>query len=252
MKQSSLDYAGKLHVAIIMDGNGRWATARGLARSAGHRSGVSAARRIVESAAELGIDTLTLFAFSADNWRRPEDEVETLMWLLRAYLRAETRNLAARGARLSVIGRRDRLPAALREEIRHAERMTASGTRLHLRIALDYSSREAIARVASDWVLESPPSLARFGQLVAQSLGDDTAARVDLLIRTGGEKRLSDFLLWECAYAELYFTDTMWPEFGPDELRDAVAEFHRRERRFGGLASVAVPAPLPGRAAGVR
>ena len=233
-----------LHVAIIMDGNGLWASAQGLSRSAGHRQGVATARRIVESAADLGVDTLTLFALSADNWRRPGEEVDTLMWLLRAYLRTETKSLAIRNARLSVIGRRDRLPAALRGEIRHAEKMTACCTGLHVRIALDYSSREAIAGVAANWILESPPSIKRFGELVSQSLsGDDAAARVDLLIRTGGEKRLSDFLLWESAYAELYFTDKMWPDFAAVDLRMAIEEYHRRERRFGGLG--ASPGPLP-------
>ena len=234
MTESTFFNSDRLHVAIIMDGNGRWATSRGLSRSAGHRSGVATARRIVECAADLRIGTLTLFAFSSDNWRRPAEEVDTLMWLLRAYLRAETKTMVARGARLSVIGRRDRLPAALREEIRHAERLTAHGTGLHVRIALDYSSREAIARVAANWVLESPPSLKHFGQLVSQSLGGDgTAAQVDLLIRTGGEKRLSDFLLWECAYAELYFSPELWPDYGQRQLYEGIHAFQQRNRRFG-------------------
>jgi undecaprenyl diphosphate synthase len=220
-----------------------------LPRSAGHRAGVETVRRIVESAPALGIGMLTLFAFSADNWRRPAEEVSALFALLRLYLRRETRRFVERGARLGVIGRRDRLPAGIVAEIEQAERATAGGTRLHLRIALDYSGRAAIAEAATRLRGGEAPSPARFGQLVARSRedgngeGDGQAAAVDLLIRTGGEKRLSDFLLWECAYAELCFTDVMWPDFAPGELAAALAEFRRRERRFGGLAPlVAVPA----------
>jgi undecaprenyl diphosphate synthase len=242
--QSSLQAQEGLHVAIIMDGNGRWATWRGLPRSAGHRAGVVAARRVVESAPDLGIATLTLFAFSSDNWRRPVEEVDGLMWLLRAYLRAEKQRFIDSGARLSVIGRRDRLSARLRHEIEHTERATAAGRRLHVRIALDYSSREAIARAALRFATGLAPSLDILGRLISQSRGEDRgAAEVDLLIRTGGEKRLSDFLLWESAYAELFFTDTMWPDFGADQLQAALTDFRRRERRFGGLGhDVSVPA----------
>jgi undecaprenyl diphosphate synthase len=217
-----------LHVAIIMDGNGRWATRRGLGRAAGHRAGVAAVRPIVEHAAEIGVSVLTLFAFSCDNWRRPPQEVDALMRLLRAYLRLDLDRFVKSGAKLSVIGRRDRLPPRLRTEIARAEAASAGGARLNLRIAFDYSSREAIAQAATAFAAEPEPSLDRFGQLVAPG-----AETVDLLIRTGGEKRLSDFLLWESAYAELYFTDKMWPEFGPADLEAAVAEFRGRERRFG-------------------
>ncbi len=241
--QSSLQTQDGLHVAIIMDGNGRWATRRGLPRTAGHRAGVASARRIVESAADLGVTTLTLFAFSSDNWRRPADEVDGLMWLLRAYLRAEKQCFIDSGVRLSVIGRRDRLPARLRNEIAYVERATASGRRLHVRIALDYSSRESIARAALRMATGLVPSLDSLGQLISQSHDEDRgASEVDLLVRTGGEKRLSDFLLWESAYAELFFTDVMWPDFGPDELRAAIVDFRRRERRFGGLGGEA-PGP---------
>src|SRR5918992_1439699 len=187
-----------LHVAIIMDGNGRWATARGLPRTAGHRAGADAVRRVVESAPRLGVGALTLFAFSSDNWKRPAREVTTLM-------------------RLFVIGRRDRLAPALIRQIDAAERLTADGRRLHLRLAVDYSAREAITRSVRD------PS----------SLGPD----VDLLVRTGGERRLSDFLLWECAYAELHFTDKRWPDFSAADLERALADFHTRERRFGALSA---------------
>ncbi|HKX09986.1 MAG TPA: di-trans,poly-cis-decaprenylcistransferase [Stellaceae bacterium] len=249
MTSTSAASAG-LHVAIIMDGNGRWATHRGLPRTAGHRAGVEAVRRVVESAPDLGISTLTLFAFSAANWRRPPEEVAALMHLLRVYLRAETHRFVESGARLSVIGRRDRLRPRLMREIEGAERATAAGRRLHVRIALDYSSRESIARAAARCATETPEALDRFAQLVSQSTGDAGSADVDLLIRTGGEQRLSDFLLWECAFAELWFTDRMWPEFNAEDLRAAVQEFHRRERRFGGLGGQAPEAAAPRRAVG--
>ena len=224
------------HVAIIMDGNGRWATRRGLPRTAGHRAGVEAVRRVVEAAPDLGIATLSLFAFSSDNWRRPPDEVDALMGLLRSYLRAEMDRLASSGARLTVIGRRDRLPEGLSVEIAEAERASAHGSRLHLRVALDYSARDAIAAAAARWRAEHPPTREAFAQLLASQRG---GGDVDLLIRSGGEKRLSDFLLWESAYAELCFVDTLWPDFGPDDLAAAIADFRGRERRFGGLAPIA-------------
>jgi undecaprenyl diphosphate synthase len=225
-----------LHVAIIMDGNGRWATRQGLPRSAGHRAGMEAVRRAVEAAADLGVSTLTLFAFSTSNWKRPGSEVDTLMWLFRGYLRADLERFADAGARLSIIGRRDRIPAKLRREIQAAERATSRGRRLHLRVAIDYSSREAIARAAAAWSAGAVPDERAFGDLVAGA-GGDGLAEVDLLIRTGGEKRLSDFLLWEAAFAELWFTDRMWPEFERSDLQDALADFHGRERRFGALSS---------------
>jgi undecaprenyl diphosphate synthase len=225
-----------LNVAIIMDGNGRWALRRGLPRTAGHRAGVGAVRRIVEAAPTFGIATLTLFAFSADNWRRPPGEVDALFWLFRSYLRAERRRLVEHGIRLTVIGRRDRLPPRLRGEIERTEGLTRTCERLDLRIAIDYSSREAIARAAARLTGREGCSIERFGELVAQSSA--TAPKpvaIDLLIRTGGEQRLSDFLLWESAYAELWFTGTMWPDFDAEDLRRAIADFQRRERRFGGL-----------------
>ncbi len=236
--QSTVNGQAELHVAIIMDGNGRWAMRRGLPRSAGHRAGLLAARRVVEAAPDLGVSALTLFAFSSDNWRRPRDEVSALMSLLREYLRAELRRLVENGARLTVIGRRDRLPEDLREAIAEAEQASASGERLLLQIALDYSSRDSIAEAAARWHGEHAPTRADFGRLLACH-GCESATDVDLLIRSGGEKRLSDFLLWESAYAELCFVDTLWPDFGADDLRAAIADFHRRERRFGGLGEVA-------------
>jgi undecaprenyl diphosphate synthase len=199
-----------LHVGIIMDGNGRWATRRGLARGAGHRAGAEAVRRVVTAAPDVGITALTLYAFSEDNWKRPRAEIFILMRLFARYLQREVAPLAEQGVRLSVIGRRDRLPAALVTAIAGAEEATAGGARLHLRLAVDYSARAAI----------------RAGTVLPDT---------DLVIRTGGEQRLSDFLLWESAYAELWFTDRMWPDFTAADLAEATADFQTRERRFGAL-----------------
>jgi undecaprenyl diphosphate synthase len=239
--QSTLDCQSDLHVAIIMDGNGRWASAQGLPRSAGHRAGVESLRRTCEAAPALGVATLTVFAFSSDNWRRPRAEVHTLMGLLRHYLQTEIARLKDNNTRLSVIGRRDRLPDGLAAEIATAEADTLHGRGLHLRIALDYSARDAILRAAA--ALESDTDFTRekFSRLISEEPAGQNRD-VDLLIRTGGEKRLSDFLLWECAYAELYFTDRMWPDFDADDLAIAVSEFHRRERRFGAVPDATKPA----------
>lgn len=225
-----------LHVAIIMDGNGRWATRRGRSRVAGHRAGVFAAQRIVEHADEIGIRCLTLYAFSSDNWRRPAKEVDKVFWLLRAFLRMETARLRDRGVRFEAIGRRDRVPFAALEAIERAEAATAGGRGLYLRVAIDYSSRDAIAAAASDAVLCSNREMRteRMRQVMTEMLSGG-CGDVDLLIRTGGEKRLSDFLLWECAYAELVFTERMWPEFNEADLDAAIGEFQHRERRFGGV-----------------
>jgi undecaprenyl diphosphate synthase len=214
-----------LHVAIIMDGNGRWANQRGLPRLAGHRVGVEAVRHAVEAAPALGIKVLTLYAFSADNWRRPPREVSTLMRLLGHYLTQETDRCIANGVQLEAIGRRDRLPASVVRMIEDAERQTLGGAKLRLRLAIDYSARHAIVEAASRAQGQGAEAWSKF-------LGPD----VDLLIRTSGEQRLSDFLLWESAYAEIVFTSRMWPEFGARDLADAVAEFHRRDRRFGAIA----------------
>jgi undecaprenyl diphosphate synthase len=224
-----------------MDGNGRWAARRGLPRTAGHRAGADAVQRVVEAAPALGITTLTLFAFSSDNWRRPRDEVAALMGLLRRYLRAELARLIENDVRLTVIGRRDRLPDGLAEEITEAERRSGCGRRLHLRIAIDYSARDAIASAAAAWCHARPPSREEFRRLLDHwgqtqiPAATPAIPDVDLLIRTSGEKRLSDFLLWECAYAELCFVDTLWPDFGAADLDAALADFQQRERRFGGL-----------------
>jgi undecaprenyl diphosphate synthase len=231
----------KLHVGIIMDGNGRWATRRGLSRLRGHEAGVEAIRRIVEAAPDQGIGTLTLYAFSTDNWRRPRAEVAALMGLLRFYLANEVQSLIKNGVRLRVIGRRDRLPDGIADAIARAEAATAAGQVLNLRIAVDYSGRDAILNAAAKLAGIDAPTRELFSDLVT---GERGLRDADLIIRTSGEKRLSDFLLWEGAYAELHFTDRMWPEFDAADLADALASFHRRERRFGGLQALPLePAP---------
>jgi undecaprenyl diphosphate synthase len=223
----------KLHVGIIMDGNGRWAIRQRLSRLRGHEAGVEAIRRVVEAAPKQGVGTLTLYAFSSDNWRRPKAEVSALMSLLRFYLANEVEALVRNGVRLTVIGRRDRLPAGISEAIGRAEAATARGETLHLRIAVDYSARDAILNAVAKAASLGGLTRENFSDLVT---GEAGLRDVDLVIRTSGEKRLSDFLLWESAYAELHFTDKMWPDFGPADLAEALASFHGRERRFGGLA----------------
>ena len=222
-----------LHAGIIMDGNGRWALARGLPREAGHRAGVECVRRMVEAAPAAGIGILTLFAFSSDNWRRPENEVSALMRLLRLYLEREAGRCIANGIRLEIIGRRDRLGEPLRRAILRIEEQSSAGRKLWLRLAVDYSGRDAIVAAART---STSPS--------RESMDLALGPPVDLLIRTGGEHRLSDFLLWECAYAELVFTPRMWPDFDADDLTAAVREFRCRHRRFG-----AIPCPQPPRPA---
>jgi len=229
---SGITAANGLHAAIIMDGNGRWANRRGLPRAAGHRAGAAAVRRTVEAAPDLGISTLTLYAFSEDNWSRPAREVSALMKLLGRYLTQEASRCVANGVRLEAIGRRDRLPAPLVALLQDVERKTAQGSRLNLRLAIDYSSRQAILDAARRAALNLGANVSE--KQFSTLMGPD----VDLLIRTSGEQRLSDFLLWECAYAELVFTPRMWPDFTAGDLADAVAEFHRRERRFGAVAAV--------------
>jgi undecaprenyl diphosphate synthase len=224
----------KLHVAILLDGNGRWAALRGMPRPEGHRAGVAAVRRIVSSAPGLGIGTLTLYAFSSNNWERPSGEVASLLALLEDYLRADAPLCASEGIRLRVIGRRDRIPRTLVKAVDEAERTTASGRALDLRIAIDYSSRDAILRAAC-WMLSSlEVSQREFGRRLGEVTNSGGPVRdVDLLIRTGGERRLSDFLLWECAYAELFFSPRMWPDFQPADLAEALDDFLARDRRFG-------------------
>ncbi len=232
-------FAG-MHVAVIMDGNGRWARARGLPRIAGHRTGAQAVRRTVEAAAKQGVGTLTLFAFSSDNWFRPRQEVEGLMQLFHEYLLGrEIHRAVENGIRLTVIGRRDRLTRSLVEAIDSAETATRDGRRMLARLAVDYSARDVILAAAARLDGRGEVGRDEFGKLMAEATHAEATPDVDLLIRTGGEQRLSDFLLWECAYAELYFTKTLWPDFDAADLEAALAEFQSRERRFGRVPEVA-------------
>ena len=229
-----------IHVAIIMDGNGRWANARGRPRTAGHIAGARVVRKIVEAAPDSGIGMLTLYAFSADNWARPSREVALLMRLFRRYLVAETDRCVTNDVRMRIIGRRDRIPAELLRAINAAEEATKHGKRLDLRIAVDYSARDAMVRAVDLLSGEKNVTREDLSRAMSQVYHWDGECRdVDLLVRTGGEQRLSDFLLWECAYAELYFTDRRWPDFTAGDLDHAVKEFHSRERRFGTVPEAA-------------
>lgn len=223
------------HVAIIMDGNGRWAIRRGLPRAAGHRAGAMVVRHIVEAAARRNVDVLTLYAFSSDNWTRPAPEVRTLMGLLERYLIGEGQRCLDNGIRIKVIGRRDRLAPRLLRAIESVESLTSGGQGLRLRLAVDYSAREAILQ-ATNSLREGACSARQFSRSLNLAVHSCPATPdVDLLIRTGGERRLSDFLLWECAYAELVFNSRCWPDFGADDLAAAIREYSARERRYGGL-----------------
>ena len=228
--------SNSLHAAVIMDGNGRWAEHRGLPRTAGHRAGAKAVERIVEAAPAAGISTLTLYAFSSDNWSRPMPEVAALMRLFRSYLQSRRERAVENGVAVEVIGRRDRLPVSVLREIAETEAATAGGTLLRLRIAVDYSARDAILRAALRAADVPGLDRDRFARLLAEvDHSRPDVPPVDLLIRTGGEQRLSDFQLWESAYAELIFAEAMWPDFGRADLEECVARFRSRERRFGGL-----------------
>jgi undecaprenyl diphosphate synthase len=232
--QPAIVQAPRLHVAIISDGNGRWATSRGLPRSAGHRAGAEAARRVIAAAPRIGIHTLTLFALSSANWKRPAAEIRAIMRLLYEYLLTETTHCIDEGVRLSMIGRRDRLPDTLRQAIADSEAATAKGARLHLRLAVDYSAREAIYQAACRFYKVTELSPESFSNVLSEVLRGGST-EVDLLIRTGGEQRLSDFLLWECAFAEFVFLQKRWPDFTAADLDAAVKEFSRRERTRGAL-----------------
>jgi undecaprenyl diphosphate synthase len=223
-----------MHVAIIMDGNGRWATQRGLPRPVGHVEGAKAVRATVEAAARAGIETLTLYAFSADNWERPRNEVAGLMFLFRRYLFTETRRCMDESIRISVIGRRDRLDESLLRAIEQSERLTQGCERMHLRIAVDYSAQQSILQAARRARRLPDLSAQRFQRLLNEvNHSARQTPEVDLLIRTGGEKRLSDFLLWESAYAELHFTDCLWPDFTEQHFQAALEDYAGRARRFG-------------------
>jgi len=238
MMQSTYAAPG-LHLAIIPDGNGRWATARGKPRSHGHRAGADAVRRIARAAPELGVSTLTFFLFSADNWRRPKREVDGIFALLQSYFQTESFCWVRGGVRVEVIGRRDRLPPGLQTAIREAELRTAAGRKLLLRFAVDYSGREALLRAACRFYTALEISDEEFARTLAKVNHCSEAPDVDLLIRTGGEQRLSDFLLWELARAELYFSPKWWPDFSAEDLAGALQEYCARARTFGGVAEVA-------------
>jgi undecaprenyl diphosphate synthase len=230
-----------MHIAIIMDGNGRWASQRGLPRTAGHRAGAKAVDKVVEAAARHGIATLSLYAFSSDNWRRPQSEVGALFALLRRYLLTQTPRCLEQSIRINVIGRRDRLPPHVLHTVEHSERTTAHCQGMRLRIAVDYSSRhsllESCRRMAAEHGTDRAAGRGADRDGFVRHLADVdhciAAPDVDLLIRTGGEKRLSDFLLWECAYAELHFVERFWPDFDAAAFAQALEEYAKRDRRFG-------------------
>lgn len=241
-----------LHVAVIMDGNGRWARLRGKPRWRGHVAGVESVRDVVRASPDLGVTTLTLYAFSSDNWKRPAAEVGRLFWLLREYCGREEAELLENGVRVSGIGRRDRLPASALAALQRLERRSAGGRGLHLRLAIDYSAQWAIGDAARQLAVD-----VQAGRLAPENVSPaalDQAITaggppVDLLVRTAGEQRLSDFLLWECAYAELFFTGVLWPDFRRHDLAAAIAEFRGRERRFGGLTPMPTADDLRARVA---
>ena len=217
-----------------MDGNGRWATQRCLPRTAGHRAGAKVVDAVVAAAARRGIGTLTLYAFSSDNWNRPRTEVSALFSLLRRHLLTQTQRCLERSIRINVIGRRDRLGAGLRQLIERSEGATAHCAGMHLRIAIDYSAQHSLVETCRRLRLEPDVDKSRFVERLAEvDHAAVPAPSVDLLIRTGGEKRLSDFLLWECAYAELHFVESLWPDFGEPAFEEALAEYARRDRRYG-------------------
>ena len=220
-------------VAIIMDGNGRWAEARGLPVEAGHRQGTRALRRTVEAAIDLGLGALAVYAFSTENWARPAEEVETLLLLLDETIDREFADLAAQGVRTRFIGRRDRVPEELRAKMASLEGRTVANDRLDLWVAFDYGGRAELVDAARRLVAEGVSEADVDEHALASRLYAPALPDIDLLIRTSGEQRISNFMLWEAAYAELVFTDTLWPDFGEDDLRAAVDEFARRQRRFG-------------------
>ena len=227
-----------MHVAIIMDGNGRWATERGLPRTAGHIEGAKAVRATVETAARTHVKTLTLYAFSSANWTRPTAEIAALMRLFGQYLFTETRRCVEQSIRVNVIGRRDRLSENLLRSIEQSERSSAGGSGMLLRIAVDYSSQYSIVQAAQRAARLEKPSAEDFHRLLNEV--DHCAypvSEVDLLIRTGSERRLSDFLLWESAFAELHFSDCLWPDFDEERFHSALQDYGGRQRRFGGLGA---------------
>jgi undecaprenyl diphosphate synthase len=231
---------GPLHVAIIMDGNGRWARQRGLPRTLGHRAGVSALRRTVEGAADLGVERLTVFGFSTENWGRPRHEITELMTLLKAYFETDLGRLEREGVKVRIVGRRTGLEPDILDIVERAEARTAANDRFHLQVAFNYGGRADIvdaARKFADEVAEGRASPAELDEKAFETrLSTAGAPAPDLIVRTSGERRISNFLLWECAYAELVFQDVYWPDYGPEHLKAAIAEYRSRERRYGRVA----------------
>lgn len=226
------------HLAIILDGNGRWAEQRGRPRWMGHVAGARALKPIVEHCVVRGIEQLTVYAMSSDNWSRPAIEVNALLDLLETQCRTRLHALVANGVRVSAIGRRDRLPMPMRRALTDLERASAAGRALHLRLAIDYSSRASMQEtLPTSRALRAESHGTATGESAAETPGTTILPPVDLLLRTGGERRLSDFLLWECAYAELTFVDTLWPDFTPAALDAVLADFARRDRRFGSVST---------------
>ncbi len=239
--QSSEGSSPPAHVAIIMDGNGRWAKSRGLPRIFGHRRGAEVARQVLRCADELGVSYLTLYSFSSENWRRPPPEVEDLMGLLRVYLRSEVADLHRTGVRVRMIGDRTRMPSDIIDLVEHAETLTAANTGITMVLALSYGSRDELAKAVRQIAREAADGGIRPEDIdedaIAQRLYTRDIPDPDLVIRTGREKRLSNFLLWQAAYSELIFTDVLWPDFTARDLEDAIGEFHKRERRFGATSA---------------
>jgi len=244
---SSSEPDGPRHVALIMDGNGRWAAARGLPRAAGHREGVEALKRTIRAAPDLGIRCLTVFGFSTENWSRPAEEVSDLMGLVRAYVAADLRKLDRNGVRVRILGRREGLPPDIAEIVARTETTTAGNDKFLLQVAFNYGGRADIVDAARRH-LERALAGEAVGPLTEEALGAGLstagAPPVDVIVRTSGERRLSNFLLWEAAYAELVYQDILWPDYGPDALADVVAQFLARDRRFGGRP--AAPARVAG------
>lgn len=242
-KIAQVPVKGPQHVAIIMDGNGRWAERRGLPRTLGHREGVQALRRTIKAAPELGIQCMTVFGFSTENWSRPADEVSDLMGLVRAFVGADLKRLDDAGVRVRVLGRREGVPKDIVEIVDRAERQTAHNDKFTLQVAFNYGGRADLVDAAQAMVNRAVTE-GQFDvteQIFGHSLSTAGAPPVDLIIRTSGEQRLSNFLLWECAYAELVFQEILWPDYGLDPLKDAIAQFGRRDRRFGGREVVEGP-----------
>ncbi len=242
MSDAPQNPAAPKHVAIIMDGNGRWARSRGLPRTAGHQKGIESVKRAVEAAGDLGIEYLTLFGFSSENWSRPQDEVSELMRLLRYYLRSETAELHKNGVRLRIIGDRARLDSDIVEMLDNAERLMADNTRINLTIALNYGGRQDVMQAAGQlaehaWKQNRKLEPQEIEALFPQFLMTAGMPDPDLMIRTSGEQRISNFLIWQCAYAEFYFSETLWPDFGKADLEEALKAYATRDRRFGALST---------------